>query len=109
MTRAGRQVPALAGAETHGLPRRRIVTTDLQADRAGQDAERLLLHAMVLGAQRLAGANVQDLPDVAVGARPDDLVSPRLRHVLGARRPAHVAARPGPPVPASSRCAYMRS
>ncbi len=62
------------------------LAADLERDRAAEDAHRLLLLAVVLEAQGLAGAHVEDLADVALGARPDDLVPPGLGDVLGPDR-----------------------
>src|SRR5881628_2917524 len=85
MARSGRQVEAFARSEPDaaGLA---PLGADLEGHGAGQDAHRLLLPAVVLEAQRLAGAHVEDLADVAVGARPDGLVPPGLGDVLGPDR-----------------------
>src|SRR5216117_923046 len=58
----------------------------LEGHGPGEDAHRLLLAPVVLEAQRLARAHGEDLDDIAVGARPDDLVPPRLGDVLGTDR-----------------------
>src|SRR5262249_19812708 len=82
VARPGRDVPAVARTEPHG--RARVVfATDLELERARENAHRLVLALVILEAQRLARTDVQDLAHVAVGARPDRLVTPGLRHVLG--------------------------
>src|SRR5262245_9075545 len=80
-----RQVPPLPRPETHALART-IAAAHLQFDAAGEHADRLLLHAMVLQAERMPGADVQDLAHVAVGVGPDRLVPPWFRDVLLAQR-----------------------
>src|SRR5207247_5022218 len=52
--------------------------TGPQDDFARQHVNRLVLHIVVLEREHLAGFDVQDLADVAVGLGPDELVPPRL-------------------------------
>src|SRR4051812_7980701 len=51
---------------------------ELEAQLSGEEMDGFVLALVVLEAQRLASTDVQDLADVAVGARPDQLVPPRL-------------------------------
>src|SRR3954471_122716 len=56
----------------------------LEREPARQDHDRLVLHPVILERQRLAGVDVEDLADVAVGVRPDQLVAPGLLDPLAA-------------------------
>ena len=67
----------LAGLEDP-LAQLLAVATELKAQRAFEEVDRLVLALVVLEAQRVALADVEDLADVTVGARPDQLVAPRL-------------------------------
>ena len=79
---ARRDAERLARLELHVLAARRSVSFTQYIELAGQQVDRLVLHVVVLHGQRLPGVDVQDLADVAVGVRPDRLVSPGLRNVL---------------------------
>src|SRR5258707_10568630 len=54
----------------------------LEEEAAGLQHDRLVLYAVVLEGQALALAQVQELADVAIGARPPELVTPRLLDAL---------------------------
>src|SRR5581483_1990148 len=72
----GGDVPAVARAEADDPARsvrRRVGRRDLELEHAGEDADRLLFHAVVLVAQRLALPDVEDLPDVSLRPGPDRL------------------------------------
>src|SRR5207302_292957 len=67
------------------------VLAGLEPDGAGEHVQRLVLALVVLQAQGMPLADVEDLPHVTIGPRPDELVSPGLfdadgldrRHVSG--------------------------
>src|SRR5687768_3868740 len=50
---------------------------------AAQHVHGLVLPIVILETQHMAGAHVEDLAHVAVGARPDQLVAPGLVHSIG--------------------------
>src|SRR5919198_5393794 len=84
VARARRDVPAVARPEPDRPPLPAFVAhLEVQAPR--EHTHGLLLHPVVLQAERLAGPHVQDLPHVAVGASPDELVPPGLGDVLDLR------------------------
>src|SRR5262245_3427855 len=56
----------------------RLALLDAQDNFARQHVDRLVLLVVILQRQHLAGLDVQDLADVLVGLRPDDLVAPGL-------------------------------
>jgi hypothetical protein len=55
-----------------------VLGARLEEEAARLQHDRLVLHAVVLEGQALALAQVQELADVAIGARPPQLVTPRL-------------------------------
>ena len=105
MAGPGREVPAVARPEPD-RPALPVRHRHLEVDQAGEDADRLVLHAVVLIAERLALADVEDLAGVAVGPRPDGLVTPGLRDVLHPRRTAGAHGR-GTALLSRSRPPYM--
>src|SRR6202040_713154 len=56
----------------------------LEAHPAGEDVHRLVLDLVVLQAERVPGLDVQDLPHVAIGPGPDQLMAPGLLDADGA-------------------------
>src|SRR5205814_8143712 len=70
-------VEGAAGVED-GLPQLLAFPAGLEPHHAGQHMDRLVLAQVVLEAEGLTLVDVQDLADVAVGVRPDELVSLRL-------------------------------
>jgi hypothetical protein len=56
------------------------VALDVHFQNAGQKTNRLILDHVILVAQRLAFVNVENLADIALGVRPDDLVAPGFLH-----------------------------
>src|SRR5438876_1353563 len=107
MARPGRQVPAVAGAQTAGAERR-LRRRHLEVHQAGDDVDRLVLHAVVLVTERLALADVEDVACVALGPCPDRFVPPGLGDVLGARRAGGTHDR-GAGLLSRSRPRYIRS
>src|SRR2546425_7757142 len=105
MAGPGREVPAIARAEAD-RPGLLLWLRHLEVHRAGEDADRLVLHAVVLVAERLSLADVEDLARVAIGPGPDGLVTPGLRDVLRPRGAARAHDR-GTPPPSRSRPPYM--
>ena len=75
----------------HGLPHR----ADLDLRAARLEVPGLVLHAVELERQRLAGANEQHLAGVVVGARPEQLVPPRLVEALRLERERRQAVQVG--------------
>src|SRR6266571_4818519 len=61
----------------------RVALLDPQHDLALQHVDRLVLLVVVLQTQDVAGLDVEDLADVAVGLRPDELVAPGLLDAIG--------------------------
>jgi len=57
------------------------VVLDRQCQLAVDNVQRFLFHFVVLEAERLALVDVQDLSDVTLGLRKDQLVAPRFRDV----------------------------
>ena len=53
---------------------------DLEQHPSGPEEDRLVLLVVVLQAERVAGVDVNQLADVAIGLRPVQLVAPRLVH-----------------------------
>ena len=91
----GGRCPAGSGTRR---PARDLDRLELAADLAELERRaallhepRLVLHLVVLEAERLAGADEEQLADVGVGLGPDELVAPRL---LDAPRRDRVAADP---------------
>src|SRR5882762_5497024 len=70
-------VERVAGVED-GLLQLLTFPAGLEAHHAGQHMDGLVLAQVVLEAEGLTLVDVQDLADVAVGVRPDELVSPGL-------------------------------
>ena len=70
---------ALAGAEA-ALDRASRSGQVRRINSPDKHVHRLVLAVVILQAQHVAGLDVQDLADVAIGAGPDQLVSPRLVH-----------------------------
>src|SRR4051794_2239472 len=58
------------------------VDFDRQFQLPGHNKQRLFFDFVVLQAQALAAIDVQDLADVSLRLREDQLVTPRLRHAL---------------------------
>src|SRR6266511_836339 len=77
----GRNVKRLAGA--YALLAQRLALLDPQDDLAGEHVDRLILLVVVLQREHVPRLDMEDLPDVAVGFRPDDLVTPRLVDPVG--------------------------
>src|SRR2546425_170979 len=69
----------------------RVALLDAQQDLALQHVDRLVLLVVVLQAEHVAGLDVEDLADVAVGLRPDELVAPGLVDAVG--QSAHATSR----------------
>src|SRR5690242_4016425 len=68
------------------------VVLDGQAQLALDNVQRLFFHFVILQRETLAAIDVQDLADVAIRLRENQLVAPRLRNVLDlARREECVA------------------
>src|SRR6267378_5541480 len=76
VAQAGRDVERLARRED--APFQSVTLPGLQLEPAGEEVDRLVLRAVVLQAERVAGADVEDLAHVALGVRPDQLVAPGL-------------------------------
>ena len=55
----------------------------LEPHRSGEEVDGLVLHAVVLQAQRVTRLDVEDFSYVAFRVRPDQLVAPRLLHSPG--------------------------
>src|SRR5438105_2860496 len=72
-----RDVHAVSRLE-HASVLRAVLRRALETQPTGEHADRFVLDAVVLKAQRFALAQMQDLSDVTVGMRPDELVAPRL-------------------------------
>src|SRR5437867_1532346 len=56
---------------------------DAQHDLPGQHVDRLVLPVVILQRQDVPGLDVQDLPDIAAGLCPDELVAPGLVDAVG--------------------------
>ncbi len=54
-----------------------------------EHVQRFVLHVVVLAAQRMAGLHMEDLPDIAIGSGPDQLVPPGLLDLERHRRILH--------------------
>src|SRR5262249_55149539 len=74
----GRDVHALTGLHLAGLELAVLLNFEEELSRLQVDG--LVLHVVVLEAQRVPGVDVDDLPHVAIGLRPMQLVAPRLFH-----------------------------
>src|SRR5262249_28219413 len=101
---AGCDVERLVGDQVARARRLAVGEVD-QVHPAAQQHDRLVLDPVILQRQRLAGADVEDLADIALGLGPDLLVAPRLiddRH--GAT--SWELAWPGSRVPWSARRAW---
>src|SRR6267143_735629 len=57
---------------------RTVSRVELEAHRSREEVDGLVLLAVVLPAERVPTGHVQDLPDVALGVGPDELVAPGL-------------------------------
>src|SRR2546428_724085 len=79
-------MPPLSGPPPDG-PARLAFRLAPQDERPRAHAHGLLLALVVARAELRPGTHGPDLPNVVVGARPQDLVSPGLRHVDGCERP----------------------
>jgi hypothetical protein len=71
-----------------------VLQGEVEAPR--EDPNPLVLHVVELERQAPPGLDDEDLPDVAVGLRPDQLVAPGLVH---APRECVLVRLPGAPVP----------
>src|SRR4029077_1662669 len=69
-------VECLTGA--HASLRHRLAPLNSQDDFARKDVNRFILLVVILQRQHLSRLDMENLPHIAVGLRPDDLVSPRL-------------------------------
>src|SRR5437879_4522186 len=67
----------------HGPLDQRIAPLDAQDDLAREHVDRFVLLIVVLQRQDVSRLDVQDLPDVAVGPGPDQLVAPGLVDPIG--------------------------
>src|SRR3954447_15902103 len=76
--RAGRDVERRSGGDDLAVRRRIARLADRELDASLLDVDRLVLLPVELQAERVALADEEDLPDVEVGVRPDQLVAPRL-------------------------------
>src|SRR5712691_11445296 len=81
VAQAGGDVERLARREH--APFQRVTLARLQLEPAGEEVDRLVLGAVVLQAERVSRADVEDLADVPVGVRPDQLVTPGLLDAHG--------------------------
>src|SRR6266542_3698854 len=70
----------------------RVALLDPQHDLARQHVDRLVLPVVVLEGQDVPRLDVEDLPDVAVGLRPNQLMPPRLLHAI--RQLTHLCPSP---------------
>src|SRR6266478_2763360 len=61
----------------------RLALLETQHDLTAQDVDRFVLLFVILEAEDVPGLDVQDLADVAIGPRPDDLVAPGLVNAIG--------------------------
>src|SRR5882724_151947 len=75
----------------HGPLDQRIALLDAEDDLAREHVDRFVLLVVVLHRQDVSRLDVQDLADVAVGPRPDQLVAPRFLHAV--REGSHEALR----------------
>ena len=81
MNRARMEVERSAGPD-HLHPQHRVPgRAELELGAARLDEPRLVLHAMELQAEGLAGLHNKHLADVMLGLRPDELVAPGLLHL----------------------------
>src|SRR5262245_18816963 len=97
MHRAGRQPQRVAGLEDR-LLERLVGVAELDPRLTVEHVPRLVLDAVVLEAQRLAGPDEEHLSAVRIGAGPDQLVTPRLVDPLHHRYAAtrvHTASHSG--------------
>src|SRR5688572_18125737 len=78
---AGRDPKRFAFPELHVLELVAPRQFDSVDHLARQEVNGLVFPVVVLLRQRFASIHVQDLADVLIGSRPDDLVAPRFRHV----------------------------
>src|SRR5439155_22543232 len=69
----------------------RLAVLDPQDDLAREDVDRLILLIVVRQREHVAGLDMQDLADVAIGLRPDELVAPGLVHPVGEPSRAHAS------------------
>src|SRR5438309_8965025 len=76
----GGNVECLAGA--HAPLHHPLTLLNSQDDFAPQDVNRFVLLVVILQRQHVSGLGMANLPEVAVGLRPDDLVSPRLLYSI---------------------------
>src|SRR5467141_1910802 len=67
----------------HGPLDQRIALLDAEDDLAREHVDRFVLLVVVLQRQDVSRLDVQDLADIAVGPRPDQLVAPRLVDAIG--------------------------
>src|SRR5882762_11821157 len=61
----------------------RLPLLDAQNDLAREHVDRFILLIVVLERQHVSGLDVQDLADIAISPRPDQLVAPWLLHAVG--------------------------
>src|SRR5205814_962659 len=87
----------LFGGDVKGFTRarapldQRLAMLDPQDDLAREDVDRLILLIVILQREHVARLDMQDLADVAIGLRPDELVSPGLVHPVGEPSRAHAS------------------
>src|SRR6185369_1067506 len=81
MAQVWRDVEGVAALERHALERGRSSRAVLEEDASREDVNRLVLALVVLERQGVPGLDVEDLPHVAVGLRPDELPTPGFRYV----------------------------
>src|SRR5207244_10501960 len=78
MDGSGREAKGRAGTDDLGLQHRLPCPTELKLGAAAEDVPALVLLAVELKTERLAGAHEEQLPRVALRLGPDQLVPPRL-------------------------------
>src|SRR6185436_3734264 len=86
MHRSGREVESRARADDLVVQHPLAGRAELEPRAALEHVPGLILFVVELEAERLSRADEEDLAGVVVGLRPDQLMTPRLVHLLGLRR-----------------------